>query len=236
MPLLSVRNLNVVLGGQSILEDISFDVEPGQSFAIVGPNGAGKTVLLRALLGLVPYTGDVRWEKDARIGYVPQKLDFDYYLPISLGDFLYAKAKVLGLPGDAVLELLPTVGFTKQMLSARLGTLSFGQFQKSLIVFGLLGNPDMLFLDEATLGVDMPYESHVYDILDRLRKEKRVTIVMVSHELEIVYRYTTQVLCLNRRMVCVGSPKEALTEKTLKELYRESTFYVHHHEGHGGSV
>lgn len=230
--LLSVHNLNVVIGQQHILQDVSFEVQQGESFAILGPNGAGKTILLKALLSLVPHTGTIRWRPGVRIGYAPQRIDFDRYLPVSLGDFLTAKAKIQGLSREEIYSLLPVVGFSRETLDHRFGTLSYGQFQKALIIFGLLGDPDVLLLDEATLGVDMPYEKHIYEVLEKLRKEKKLTIIIVSHELEIVYKYTSRVLCLNRQMVCVGLPKEALTEKTLKELYKESTFYVHHHEGH----
>lgn len=229
-PLLSIRNLNVSFGSQKILENVSFEVEKGESLAIIGPNGAGKTVLFRALLGFIPYSGEIIWQSGIKIGYVPQKIDFDRYLPLSLKDFLLAKAKILDLPEKEIKKNLETVGFSERILKSSLGSLSFGQFQKSLILFALIGDPDVLLLDEPTLGVDAPYETYIYEIVHRLQTERKLTILLISHEIEIVYRYTTKVLCLNKRMLCLGVPQEALTEKTLAALYKEATIYHHHHE------
>ncbi|MBI2514621.1 metal ABC transporter ATP-binding protein [Candidatus Wolfebacteria bacterium] len=227
--LLSVKNLNVSFGNQKILEDVSFEVEKGESLAIVGPNGAGKTILFKALLGLTPFSGEIKWQPNVKIGYVPQKIDFDRYLPMSLGDFLLAKARILNLPAEIVEEKLNIVGFSQETLKTGLGNLSFGQFQKALIVFALIGDPDVLLLDEATLGVDAPYETYIYEIIRRLEKERALTTLLISHEVEIVYRYTTRVLCLNRKMICIGPPQEALNEETLKSLYKEATVYHHRH-------
>lgn len=229
-PLLEVRNLSVAVGGQTLVDGVGFTLAEGEGLAIIGPNGAGKTILLRALLGLMPYSGSVRWAPGVRIGYVPQKIDFDRYLPMSVEDFFAAKLKIARIPRAALDEPLSVVGFAKEMLRKNMGHLSFGQFQKALIVFALLGDPQVLILDEATLGVDVPYETYVYDRIAELRAKRRLAIVLVSHELEIVYRYTTKVLCLNRRVICMGAPQEALNERVLKELYKEATLYVHHHD------
>lgn len=230
MPILSVKKLSVSLGGQKILEDISFEVEKGESLAIIGPNGAGKTVLFRALLGFIPYEGEVRWQAGIKIGYVPQKIDFDRYLPLTVGDFLAAKVKILNLPQKEVERNLGVVGFLRQILKSNLGSLSFGQFQKVLIIFALIGDPDVLLLDEATLGVDTPYESYIYEIIYKLQNERQLTILLISHEIEIVYKYTSKVLCLNRKMLCFGLPTDTLTEKTLDKLYKKTVMYRHHHD------
>ena len=92
--ILSVKELSVSLGDQTIIKNISFDLEQGESLAIVGPNGSGKTVLLKTLLGLIPYQGTIKWNEKARIGYVPQKIDADRHLPINLNDLLEAKADI----------------------------------------------------------------------------------------------------------------------------------------------
>ena len=266
MSLLRVENLSVLLGGYRVVEKVSFELEKGDSLAIIGPNGAGKTVLIKALLGLVPFSGKVFWQpgvnpvtpspeklklleylskifsfstasKNAcsigsngvKIGYVPQKLDFDRYLPLSVEDFLAAKIKILGLPRSEIEKDLSVVGFTKQILKSSFGSLSFGQFQKALILFALIGDPDALLLDEATLGVDAPYETQIYDVIYNLQKERHLTIILISHEFEIVYKYMDKVLCLNKKMVCFGAPERALTEGTLAALYKEGVHYRHRH-------
>lgn len=230
MNILSVKNLTVSLAGHRVLENINFEVLKGDSLAIIGPNGAGKTVLFRALLGFIPYSGEIKWQPNIKIGYVPQKIDFDRYLPLSLGDFLLAKSRTLGLSEKEIEKNLNVVGLTKEHLRFNLGYLSFGQFQKALIVFALIGDPDVLLLDEATLGVDAPYEAYVYEIISKLQTERALTILLISHEFEIVYKYTSKVLCLNKEMLCFGTPEKALIPKTLDKLYKETVTYRHHHE------
>ncbi|MCX6703040.1 MAG: ABC transporter ATP-binding protein, partial [Candidatus Wolfebacteria bacterium] len=94
----------------------------------------------------------------------------------------------------------------------------------------LIGDPDILMLDEATLGVDAPYETYIYEIIYKLQKEKGLAIMLISHEFEVVYKYTSKVLCLNKKMFCFGAPEHALTEGTLAALYKDSAHYHHHHE------
>lgn len=227
--LLSVKNLNVVLGNQKILEDVAFELNKGDGLAIIGPNGAGKTVLFKALLGIVPYTGQINWQPNVKIGYVPQKVDIDRYLPLTLEDFLFAKIKTLGLDKSEIKNNLEIVGLKPGILKSTVGHLSFGQFQKALIVFALLGSPDVLLLDEATVGVDVPYETQIYEIIRRLQEKRELTVVTISHELEIVYRYATKVLCLNRKMLCFGAPREELTKEAIVSIYNHAAIYHHQH-------
>ncbi|MCX6702535.1 MAG: ATP-binding cassette domain-containing protein, partial [Candidatus Wolfebacteria bacterium] len=138
-PILRVKNLSVSFGDQKVVEDVSFSVEKGESLAIIGPNGAGKTVLFKAILGLLPHEGEIVWQPGAKIGYVPQKIDFDRYLPLTVEDFLRAKTNALGLPQKEIEKNFGMVGFKKENLKMALGHLSFGQFQKVLILFALIG-------------------------------------------------------------------------------------------------
>jgi len=229
MRLLSVKNLNVILGNQKILEDINFELNKGDALVIIGPNGAGKTVLFKALLGLVPYTGQINWQKGIKIGYVPQKIDIDRYLPLTLEDFLFAKIKTLGLNEAEIKNNLEIVGLELKILKSTLGHLSFGQFQKALIVFALLGSPDVLLLDEATVGVDVPYKTQIYEIVRRLQEKRGLTVIIISHELNIVYRYAAKVLCLNRKMLCLGAPHEELTKEAIASIYNHAAIYHHQH-------
>ncbi|MDP2650803.1 MAG: ATP-binding cassette domain-containing protein, partial [bacterium] len=94
MKILEVENLNVSLGGFPILENLAFDIEEGDALTIIGPNGSGKTVLLKTLLGLIPYQGKVTWKKDIKMGYLPQTLFLDQSLPLTLREFLMSKINV----------------------------------------------------------------------------------------------------------------------------------------------
>src|SRR3990167_3991048 len=193
--LLKVTGLNVVFDGHKILEDISFDVKKDDTLAIIGPNGAGKTVLFKCLLGLLPYEGEVKWADDTKIGYVPQRLNIGKDIPLTVEEFLKFKERNI----KNIENVLSQVGFEtegdhvihkgKRLLKTRLGVLSGGEFQRVLIAFALLGNPNVLLFDEPTSGVDVSAEETVYALIERLKKKVDLTIIFISHELGIVYKH-----------------------------------------------
>jgi len=227
-PLLSVNNLNIAFGDRTIIHDLSFELQRGDCLAIIGPNGAGKTVLLKALLNLIPSQGEVRWSREARPGYVPQKIAADRQLPLRLRDLLEAKAAVLKLPGSELDVICSDVGLTQELLDTSMGHLSGGQFQKALIAFALLGRPNILLFDEPTASLDELTEERVYDFLHSLQRDKGMTLVLVSHDLSVVYRYAGMVLCLSKGTACMGPPKELLTPAMLEELYGAPAKYYRH--------
>jgi len=237
--LLSVTNLSVSFGKREVIHDLSFEVHEGDCVAIIGPNGAGKTVLLSALLNLVAYRGEIRWGRDARLGYVPQKVAADRQLPLSAKDLLKAKARFLKLPPAELQFVSEELGLTEELLSTSMGELSGGQFQKMLIAFALLGRPNVLLFDEPTASLDELTEEHVYELLQSLQKEKGMTVLLVSHDLSVVYRNANMVLCLSSKgKTCMGPPKEVLTPAMLQNLYASPAQYyqhVHEHERDGES-
>ena len=231
MTLLTVKHLSVQLEDRSVVEDLSFDLQAGERLSILGPNGAGKTVLLKSLLNLLPHRGEISWAREVRLGYVPQKIDADTHLPLTFTDLFRAKCTTLSIPAAEIGEIADTVGLTSQILKTPVGHLSGGQFQRGLIAFSLLGNPNVLLMDEPTAGVDEPGEEHIYELINRLQTQHQLASIMVSHDLSFVFRYATKVLCLNRQQVCFGSPTEALSSDVLTKLYGESVgFYDHHHD------
>jgi ABC-type Mn2+/Zn2+ transport system ATPase subunit len=232
---LEVRNLSVSVDGTHLLDDVSFDLGVGERLIIIGPNGAGKTVLIKSLLGLMKYDGEVEWAKDVRIGYVPQKIDADRHLPITYRDLFVSKCSIVGEPVEKISEITESVGLAKRMLETPVGHLSGGQFQLGLIAFALIGKPNVLILDEPTASVDEPGEEHIYSLIHRLQQQYDLSVIAVSHDLSFVYKHATKVLCLNRRSVCMGKP-EVVTPSVLSELYGESqSLYVHHHDHSGES-
>jgi len=231
MTLLTVRNLSVQLEDRPVVENLSFDLAAGERLSILGPNGAGKTVLLKALLNLLPHQGEIAWAPDVRIGYVPQKIDADTHLPLTFTDLFRAKCTTLNISSNQLGEISNSVGLTPQILKTPVGHLSGGQFQRGLIAFSLIGNPNVLLMDEPTASVDEPGEEHIYELINRLQLQHQLASIMVSHDLSFVFRYATKVLCLNRQQVCFGSPTEALSNDVLTKLYGESVgFYEHHHD------
>lgn len=241
MSLLTVKNLSVRIEDKIIVDSVSFELGPNDRLSILGPNGAGKTLLLKALLNLVSYSGDVVWDPAVRIGYVPQKIDADRHLPLTYRDLFQSKCRIANAASGRINEISQSVGLTKEMLATPVGHLSGGYFQRGLIGFALIGNPNVLLLDEPTASIDEPGEEHIYELIHRLQEQYKLAVITVSHDLSFVYRYATRVLCLNKRIVCIGPPREALTPKILEELYGSSvSYYVHDHSdklpGEAGSV
>lgn len=226
-PVLRVSDLKVTFEGQAVLANLSFVVRRGDVLTILGPNGAGKTVLLRALLGTVPYAGSVTWKKGTRIGYVPQRLPYIKNIPLSVADFFALKTHA----GGDVDAMLRTVGLAGELASKRIGDLSSGQFQRTLIAWALAGDPHVLLFDEPTTGVDITGEETVYALLTRLHRERNLTMLIVTHDLAVVHRLSSTVLCVNRRPICQGPPISTLTPENLHRLYgAEVKFYEHKHE------
>lgn len=223
---LAVKNLTVRIGNETILENISFEVNSSESLAVIGPNGAGKTMLFRALIGTLPYTGEVSFAPETTIGYVPQKLDIERNLPLSLLDLLSSRGDTLA----TIKKYLAVVRLAENTLKLSIGALSGGQFQKALIALALLQEPKILLFDEPTAGVDMPGEEHIYETIHRLQKEHGFTVIIISHDLSLVYRFADKVLCLNRENICFGEPETILAPDILSKLYGEDrSFYKHHH-------
>ena len=216
---LEVDGLSVSFGGTPVLRSLSFRVEGGAALAVIGPNGAGKTVLFRALIGAVPYQGAVRWAPGTRLGYIPQKLDLERDLPLTGRDFLRAKAAVAGASAAEVEAALEAVSLTEAAVHRPIGTLSGGQFQRLLLAFALLGRPTALLFDEPTAGVDEPGEERLYAMIRRLQEAQRLTVLVISHELSIVYRYADRVLCLGHEPPFLGPPEEVLTPDRIERVY-----------------
>jgi zinc transport system ATP-binding protein len=226
--LLEVSHLSVHFGATHVLTDLSFNVAKGSSLAIIGPNGAGKTVLLRALIGSLPFSGTVRWTEGVRIGYVPQKLDLERDIPITGVDFLNARAAVAHKPAPAISSELALVGIPLEVAQQLIGTMSGGQFQRLLVAFALVGDPNVLLLDEPTAGVDEPGQERLNELTRRLRQNQGLTVLFISHELSVVYQYADHVLCLSRARTCFGPPRTILTPDLLCEIYgSEVSYHVH---------
>jgi zinc transport system ATP-binding protein len=235
-PLLSVTDLGISFGARAVIQGLSFDVAAGDCLAIIGPNGAGKTMLLKALLGLQAHTGIIRWSPEARLGYVPQKVAADWQLPLRVKDLLGAKVRTLKLDAREIQAVCAQVDLAPEVLNATIGSLSGGQFQKALIAFALVGNPNVLLFDEPTASLDELTEGRVYELLHSLQQEKGITVLLVSHDLSVVYRYATKVLCVSRDIECMGAPQEVLTPEKLEQLYgAPAKYYRHvgHQHGHG---
>ncbi|MCG2721861.1 MAG: metal ABC transporter ATP-binding protein [Thermodesulfovibrionales bacterium] len=224
--ILNVKNLSIRLDGHNVIENLSFQVKSGDAITILGPNGAGKTVLLRTLLGLLPHEGAIEWKSGIKLGYVPQRLPFIKDIPLSVNDFFKLKKS----SERETKEILDSVGFREDLIKKKIGDLSSGQFQRVLIAWALIKNPQVLLFDEPTTGIDISGEETVYSLLARLKQERNLTMLLITHDLSVVYKFSTDVICLNKHLVCYGPPQKVLTLENLRQLFGEEVkFYQHRH-------
>lgn len=223
-PVITVKNLTVSYGDQEILKNLSFTIYEGELAIVIGPNGSGKTTLLKAILGLIMASGEVKiCDKSPQqalleVSYVPQRFSFDATFPITVKEFLSLGINKRVLSHNNLEMQLKEVGMTEYQDSL-IGRLSGGQLQRTLIAKALLRRPRLLFLDEPASGIDIEGEKHIYELIKHINQKHKVTVLMVSHELDIVYQYATKVLCLNRRLLCSGAPWEVLDNEMLRKLY-----------------
>ncbi|MCX6644376.1 MAG: metal ABC transporter ATP-binding protein [Candidatus Bathyarchaeota archaeon] len=214
--ILKVSNLTVKLQNQVILDNISFNVKKGTTLAILGPNGAGKTVLFRTLLNLVPHTGSIEWAEKVKIGYVPQYVTVSD-VPISVKEFLS-----MGNAVDFENSLSMVKLKDKNILNKRLGVLSGGQLRRILIAWALNDNPNVLFLDEPTSGVDMDSEEPIYLMLNEIKKTQKITIFLITHNIHIVQEYADDLLALNKCVTFCGPSGEIAKPETQRLIYGET--------------
>lgn len=228
------QNVNVVHGRHHTLQDINFSIEEGEIVALIGPNGAGKTTLIRALLDLIPlasgrvrlFGSDPKSNRNVlkRVGYVPQRISLDRSLPLRVDELIASFSREKSRNAG----ILEAYGLHKLAMEP-IGALSGGQFQKLLLVLALLNDPELIILDEPVSSVDAEGIQLFYDLIKDLRGKDRRTIIITSHDLNMVYEKADRVVCINHRLVCVGHPEAALTEEVLRELFSGASPYGHRH-------
>lgn len=228
--ILTATKINVVIGGTKIVQDVSVQLNRGEVLAIVGPNGAGKTTLMKALLGLIPYSGRVSWAGGVRIGYVPQKVLLSRSFPLTVEELFLLKSPhgFWFRKKTSANQWLTRVG-AGHLMGKSLAELSGGELQRVLIAYALAGNTNVLCLDEPSAGIDVGGGKTIYELLQELSDEHRRTIILISHDLDVVFKYADQVLCIDRRMICSGKPTAVLNAETMKVMYGEhASIYSHH--------
>ncbi|HJN85152.1 MAG TPA: metal ABC transporter ATP-binding protein [Patescibacteria group bacterium] len=236
-PEIIVKHLTVGYDGKVVLSDLTFDIPKRKITAIIGPNGSGKSTRMKAILGIIPFQkGSVTMsghdvdKSYGKIGYVPQRFDIDQSFPITVKELL-SLAQSGAIHKDRMKEVLGEVGLNPVTVSRMLiGALSGGQMQRVLIARAIMTDPDILFLDEPATGIDVAGEQSIFELLEHLQSEHDTTIVMISHEVNLVEKHVDNVVCLNRGLVCSGPPAKALSDKVMKELYGQH--YDRHDHDH----
>lgn len=214
-------------GHRTILTDLSFHIPDGDFLGIVGPNGAGKTTILRAILNaLKPLSGEVRIRPDIRFGYVPQRDQVDYNFPLKVIDVvMMGRYNLIGLgrrPARRDRELAMTalehVGIA-HLAEHQLAALSGGQRQRTLIARALVGEPNVLILDEPTNGMDLVSTTQILGLVRELHERTGLTVLMVSHALNEVANYVERIALTLQGSFRIGTVDEIMNEKTLSTMY-----------------
>jgi zinc transport system ATP-binding protein len=244
--LVSIRDLHVTLGGNEVLKGLNTELLRGKITAVIGRNGSGKTTLLRAVLKEIPYTGRIEFHcghKHTRpspkhVGYVPQKLNVDARLPLTVRDFLalamQRRPLFLGIStavNREIEQMLAAVG-AGYTIDLPVEKISGGELQRVLLALATHPNPELLLLDEPAAGIDFKSAEPFYTMIARLNQQTRATILLVSHEMNVVSKYAHHVLCLvDGRIACEGPPQETVTEKMLSQTFgSEQLIYLHSHD------
>lgn len=227
-PLLTVQNLKIGVPGTEILHDLSFEVHKGETVVVIGSNGAGKSMLIKTIMGLMkPLGGTFWWSKKPKIGYVPQKFSLPRHVPLSGIEFLALKPNASSAEIDRVLAL---VELPKEVALRSVQALSGGQFQRLLIAWALLDKPDVVVFDEPTESIDVRGQESIYSLIHDLTQKEGVTTFLVTHDLDIVHRYASRVICLARgTLVCSTDPKSSLSEHILADVFGKDQASHHHH-------
>jgi len=228
-----ITNFGVSLGGTKILSDVNLHIHCGDLTAIIGPNGAGKSTLIKAILGEVPHTGELQF-LDAQnegttkpsMGYVPQKLDLDSSSPTSVLD-LFAAAHTkrpiwFSYPKKIRERVSETLARTQaeHLIDKRLGALSGGELQRVLLALALDPIPHLLLLDEPVSGIDQRGLELFYKTVSILRKNYDLSIILVSHDLNLVAEYADRVAFINNKTIeCTGTPQEVFSNTKVIETF-----------------
>lgn len=229
---LRVQNLSVKIGNDQILSDVNMHVHCGQLVALIGPNGAGKSTLIKAILGQREYDGVIAFScpgsrgRNMKIGYVPQSPTFDPGDPISVADLFACchshRPAFLGVSKkdrEKIVECLDRV-HGSDLIDKRVGTLSGGELQRVLLALALEPIPNILILDEPLSGVDVEGQTGLMDMLDEIRHNYDLSILMTTHDFTTLPRYANQVALIDHRIVRLGTPQNVLSSQEFKQIFR----------------
>ncbi len=228
---LRIQDLSVEINGNSIVDKVNLHLHCGEIVALIGPNGAGKSTLLKSILGQQEYTGTISFSvpgqrnRKAKIGYVPQTPTFDPGDPISVADlFTCCMSKRPAFLGHSkkmrqtVLECLARV-HGESLIDKRIGTLSGGELQRVLLALALEPVPNILILDEPLSGVDIAGMESVMHILDELRQDYDLSVLLTTHDFATLSHYADQVYLMDKSVLVSGSAQDVLNSSEFRKTF-----------------
>src|SRR5919107_1139468 len=235
--IVTINNLNLRSNSDIILDDVSFEIKKGDFLGIIGPNGAGKTTLFKCMLGLnKDYSGTIKIfnkeiKKDykkiyKKIGYIPQTNNFDQRFPATVKEIIQLGTIGKKVDREKIDELLELTGIS-EYLSRRIGDLSGGQQQRVMITKALINEPELLILDEPATAIDANVLKLFYKLLIKLNKEKKITIIWSSHDLDAVNLLSNKVACIYKKLMFHGRSEEFFTDENNLKKFSESSMHLH---------
>ena len=230
--LIALKGAGVRRGGRWLVRGIDLVVAPGEIVTLIGPNGSGKSTTAKVAIGLIrPDEGTVERSSDLTIGYVPQRLEIDRTLPLTVKRLLTIAAPQ---PHAAIEETLKAVGIP-DLADEQVQHLSGGEFQRALLARAIINKPRLLVLDEPVQGVDFNGELAIYELIGKIRRDTGCGIVLISHDLHVVMAETDTVICLNGHVCCTGTPESVAESPEYAELFgpravESLAIYRHHHD------
>lgn len=236
--LIEVQNLCVGYGNKEVLRNVNLSLSKNEIVTIVGPNGSGKTTLFKSIIGSTPISsGKVLIRPNLKIGYVPQVLNIDRSLPLTVERFLSLenrRHKREALSAQQVLD-------SNDLLFKQISTLSAGQLQRVLLARALVNKPDVLLLDEATRGLDQPGSAAFYRKIEEIRNTTGCAILMISHDLHVVMSASNRVICLNGHICCQGEPQSVASSPEYKAMFGSNVdgtlaLYQHNHNNNNNQI
>ena len=214
--LIQAKDLCVTRHNKNILENVSVKVKTNDFITIVGPNGAGKSILLDCLMGsFSPDSGGIIKKDNLSLGYIPQNFNPESSMPISVKRFLTLRKKIT--PSELMNISKETNIF--DILEKNISNLSGGELQKVLLARSLLNEPELLILDEPAQNLDIKNQSNFYNLLNKIYKNRELSILMVSHDLHMVMSSTKQVICLYHHICCSGEPQTVAKDPEFISLF-----------------
>ena len=230
--LIEVYGASIRRNGRATLDAVDLTVCAGEIVTLIGPNGAGKTTLVKVALGLMETdSGAARRKPGLRIGYMPQHLTADRALPLTVRRFLALGGRRYA---DRARGALAEVGVA-HVMDSPFQSLSGGESRRVLLARALLGEPELLVLDEPSAGIDVVGQNELYDLIRGIRDERGCGVLLVSHDLHLVMAATDRVLCLNSHVCCAGRPEAVARHPEYLSLFGAGSrhalaVYTHEHD------
>ncbi|WP_417516134.1 ATP-binding cassette domain-containing protein [Minwuia sp.] len=219
-------------GGRWLVRHVDLKVHAREIVTLIGPNGSGKSTTAKIATGVLPPSeGRITRKPGLRIGYVPQKLSIDRTLPLSVERLMRLTGRHDAAAVDRAMARTGIGHLAKQEVQH----LSGGEFQRALLARAIIGEPDLLVLDEPVQGVDFSGEVAIYDLITQIRDETGCGVLLISHDLHIVMAATDTVLCLNGHVCCAGTPMSVASNPEYLRLFgaraaESLAIYQHHHD------